>query len=294
MRVMRQATDNVRARRNRLVALLLVGLPPLYQRTLRADDHRYRRVQGGVHRPDGMDASMNPSSRITAAEWEAWFREECRAGRPPDALNRRIENEWERFISRIISGVDGHAYWPSERNFVRNDGGTRKPAYYWIEHIRGPIEDRAVIKPTCGELHCIAPPHQRVVSWSEVKMRYTDAQCIGALQLAAMRLGFTPTEHGYRDLGLKPEGRMIAARFGGWDAAVRVACLPPAERKAPSAFSQRWSDDDLVAALRGKVAELGSVPSGRWWDLNGVVPSRHTLSRRFGGWRQALEAAGLA
>ena len=58
-------------------------------------------------------------------------------------------------------------------------------------------------------------------------------------------------------------------------------------------FVQRWTDDELRDELR-RVSSLctGPVTVQQFNRLSDASPD--TVRRRFGGWRQALEAAGLA
>lgn len=228
--------------------------------------------------------------------WERYAEEVARQGRPLDALVQRIEDEAERFFSRVISGVDGHAYWPlADMRFVKNDGSERSARLWWWEHIHGSLAHRGdSVKPTCGELNCIAPPHQERVDWAARRRQYTDAQCVGGLQAAAMKLGYTPTRAEYKDRRFKPHHQIVATRFGSWENAVAVACLDAPRPRETEPRTKRWSDDDLLAALRSKSVELGRVPSGKLWMREHWSPSRKTIERRFGGWPAALRAAGLA
>lgn len=224
--------------------------------------------------------------------YNAWFRAQCAEGNPPDALVRRSGNETERFMERAIVGLDGHSYWDNNSmRFRRNDGSERNPRLWWWEHIHGPLEKRATVKPVCGDPHCITPEHQAMQLWSEAKRQYTDQQCAGALQVAALRLGHTPTMAEYVSLGLVPTSKAIHMRFSSWDRAVEAAGLAPVTRR--TGYRQTWTDGELLDSLRSFAAENGRVPKGIEWDRLRLRPNGRTISRRFGGWHVALVRAGL-
>lgn len=233
-----------------------------------------------------------PWLRLRAGDaYNRWFHQACLEGRPPDSLERSSPVESERFFARVISGVDGHCYWDSRQGFRRNDGQRRNARKWWWEHRHGPITDRSVVKPTCGEPNCITVDHQRLVPWGELKQRYTDEQCIGALQVAALRLGHSPSMHKYDTLGLRPSSALLQIRFTSWSRALRAAGLP--EAPPGSQYVEVWSETDCLDALRSIRDQLGFVPSGRWWTRTRQQPSRRTIQRRLGGWSNALRKAGL-
>jgi hypothetical protein len=63
----------------------------------------------------------------------------------------------------------------------------------------------------------------------------------------------------------------------------------------PQKDQRRWSDDDLVAALRAWVQSTGHVSSAAYLNdqrINPQLPSLATMCRRFGGWQPALARAG--
>jgi hypothetical protein len=223
--------------------------------------------------------------------YNAWFRESVKNGHPPDSLTRRIGNERERFLDKTIAGLDGHAFWDGPERFILNDGSRRNPRWWWYEHVHGPTEKRSTIKPVCDEPHCIAPEHQAVTSWSETQRRFSDAQCIGALQVAAMRLGYTPSTFKYRTLGLSPGEKIILMRFSSWARACAAAGLEPVTSQ--SGYVEKYTDDECLEALRQWKQERGAAPVGLHWTREGRLPSEWTIRRRFGSWNVALIRAGL-
>lgn len=114
---------------------------------------------------------------------------------------------------------------------------------------------------------------------------YTDEDLIERLKEIARELGRTPTPADLRDMGLSAT---LCRHFGSTWQALEAAGL--VERGSyPSRV--RYSDEDLIAALKKKAGELGRPPLERDWDLS--APSLRTLIRRFGSWKEALSRAGL-
>lgn len=224
--------------------------------------------------------------------YNAWFKASVRAGNPPDALVRKIEDETERFLDRVIAGVDGHSYWDAGERFYRNDGGSCYPRTWWYIHYRGLIEMRSVIKPVCGDPHCIAPEHQEISPWGEHRQHYTDQQCHGALQVASMRLGRSPSRNEYEALGLVPSSGALVRRFSSWNRALASSGLPPSGVIGGQAVRQ-YSKQDCIDKLQAVKAELGYVPNSKVWKEMRLYPSEHTIRRRFGGWLVALQEAGV-
>lgn len=56
---------------------------------------------------------------------------------------------------------------------------------------------------------------------------------------------------------------------------------------------RRWSEKDMLEALRAAHAETGRTLSPAEWTAYSLKPCCQTISRRFGGWAQAWEAAGF-
>lgn len=54
-----------------------------------------------------------------------------------------------------------------------------------------------------------------------------------------------------------------------------------------------YSRDELIEALRQLAERLGRTPTGPEAMADPHTPSHSTYARRFGSWREALEAAGL-
>lgn len=156
--------------------------------------------------------------------YNRWFRQACVENRHPDNLDQWIDDEYERFLSRTVPGVDGHIYWYIDnRDFTRNDGRVRKPARWWWEHVHGPISVRDLVKPTCGDTSCIAIDHVELLTLSSRTMYWTHERIAAVLQVAQMKLGRVPTMRDFESLDIDPSTATIRARFGSWGNALEAA-----------------------------------------------------------------------
>ncbi len=69
--------------------------------------------------------------------------------------------------------------------------------------------------------------------------------------------------------------------FGNWNDAIEAAGVPPRRR--------RWTKQDIVAAIRARLQR--NLPM---WGITGKAPALYSAAHRhFGGWPQAMKAAGL-
>lgn len=225
----------------------------------------------------------------TAQEFEQWFRERCAEGRPPDALDQRIEDEAERFFSKLAQGAEGHVYWMGAQQFRTNDGRSILPRRWWWFHTHGESAERVQVVPVCGAPHCISPRHMKAISWSELKRRYTDEQMIGALQVVAMRLGRAPTLKEWTQQKLQPHQQAIVARFGTWNEAMRAAGLEPRPTGVNTAHGTVWVNSELVRLGAALIRRLGREPSSYEWSRRLYQPAYSTIKRRFGTWTSFLE-----
>jgi hypothetical protein len=115
---------------------------------------------------------------------------------------------------------------------------------------------------------------------------YSDEYLLDALRALAAELGRSPTSNEMLARPDLPASGTYAHRFGSWNAALEAAGLEP--RRRP-----RFTDEELIAALRALAAELGRPPRSYEMQARRDLPSPGAYQRRFGSWNQALEAAGL-
>ena len=118
---------------------------------------------------------------------------------------------------------------------------------------------------------------------------HTPDELIAALRREADRLGRPPTQREWATGSPhRPNASSVARTFGSWAAGLRAAGLEP-----PPA--RRWNDGEIVEALREWAARHDRPPlSSDWRHAAPDHPSAALARRRFGSWRAALDAAGLA
>jgi hypothetical protein len=250
------------------------------------------------------DPRATKGARVQA--FERWHNEAFAQGQFD--LERRIGDEAERFWSRVAEGTDGHRYWLGSwrRGFVRNDGRNRRPQRWVWEYDHGPLPRTIDVWSVCGEPHCVAPRHL-AAGRSDRRRWYPTDRILGALQVAALRLGHAPGSKWWDRSGLRPSSGTILRRFGSWEKAQRAAGLEP---WLPVGHPQpQYTRDGVLEGVRALAEELGHPPSARDWNTHGDwlaergYPRSHsTVVVRIGsggwaargrGWADVLEAAGL-
>lgn len=192
----------------------------------------------------------------TQGAFEMLVRAAATNGTPLDGLRRHTENEIERFFSFTIPGVDGHVYWDGPKDFRRNDGKYRRPLRWWWQHRYRNLDPSDDLVVRCGEPNCINPEHAAKERVRGTALRWSETRIIGVLQVAASRIGHSPTEAEFTSLGIGPSTKWIHRRFGGWIAALTAAGLPPS---AVTEF-------DRTEVLRG--IQLVRRLFGRWPSEN--------------------------
>jgi hypothetical protein len=118
---------------------------------------------------------------------------------------------------------------------------------------------------------------------------HTPDVLIAALRQEAGRLGRPPAQREWATASPhRPNASSVVHAFGSWTAGLRAAGLEPLPRR-------RWSDADIVAALRAWTARRGRPPLfSNWRRAAEDHPTAALAQVRFGTWRAALEAAGVA
>lgn len=90
-----------------------------------------------------------------------------------------------------------------------------------------------------------------------------------------------------------PSALVYVKRFGSWNAALSAAGLP-LNRKGGR--YRRWTDSEILEALKALAEKLGRRPVHSDFVSRdpAEVPSLPLIQRRFGSFKKALEAAGIA
>lgn len=250
-------------------------------RDLRAELQDVRATRGGG------------SSQAQAA-FENLVRAADQAGAPLDGLRRHTADETERFFAFTISGVDGHVYWDGPKEFRRNDGGYNRPYRWWWAHVHGGLDKSIDLIRTCREKNCINPEHHVTGRTRGTAISWTEQRIIGAVQVAAMRLGHTPAVDEWDQLGLRPNRGTIQTRFGGWNKAMLAAGLTPNPHNARAV--SRAQCLDAVRFVRDRVGHLPSdvefLALGAELKAHGLPTAIHTVAKHCGSWVRAKLIVG--
>jgi Homing endonuclease associated repeat len=121
-----------------------------------------------------------------------------------------------------------------------------------------------------------------------LKRHYTRAEIVSELRRDAQRRGRPPRQKEWlRPTSEGPDIGAVARIFGRWGAGLRAAGLDPARR--------RWTNGEIVEALRAWTARHSRPPLSSDWRRSATDhPTAAFVQGRFGSWRAALEAAGVA
>ena len=133
---------------------------------------------------------------------------------------------------------------------------------------------------------------------AQEKNRWTQAATLEAVRADAARRGRSPRADDWpRSTAGHPSAAIAGRLFGSWNKMLAAAGLPTHKRGAPSAEQLTRRAEEMVRALRSAQAELGAgfarpgyetLARTRGW------PSGGAISRHFGSWPTAYEAAGAA
>ncbi|WP_115862885.1 homing endonuclease associated repeat-containing protein [Halorussus litoreus] len=112
--------------------------------------------------------------------------------------------------------------------------------------------------------------------------RIPDRELLAELQRLYTELGQPPTQRDMTERG-QYSNRTYQLRFGSWSNALREAMLDT---------NDGISEDQLLREIERLADELGRAPKAAEMDETGAY-APVTYHRRFGSWRQALDAADL-
>ena len=118
---------------------------------------------------------------------------------------------------------------------------------------------------------------------------FTDSELLEALREKAQELGRSPSINDIKKSSSMSNPTVFIKRFGSWNKALEMAGLSAAN-KTPT----HYTNEELIALLRGKAKELGRTPSIGDIVSDPCMPAGNIYGKRFGGFRKALEVAGLS
>lgn len=229
----------------------------------------------------------NPGFALDA--FNLYFEESERLGRSLTALPEHSPDEGVRFFARVVHGTNGHAYWTGGKDFRGNVGNLVAPRRWWWRKEVGELSRDVLIKPGCGQPHCIAPGHQ-LTSRRGDQQKYSEEEMLGKLQTVALRLGHPPSRADWIALEVKPSEKAYAYRFGGWTKALVRAGLQPNWRE--------YSAEDCMRAIRYIRSKVGHWPSEdeflahkKELMAKAMPASMDPMIRLFGRYTAAREAA---
>lgn len=232
--------------------------------------------------------------------YEAWFRQMCLEGRPPDALRRDAGTLTERFWAHVLTGLDGHLVWDGSLDsnhkplFVVKNAkesiSVRAQRYAWqLKH--GPVDRRIDVWATCGYTNCMNVEHLAAAYLPRGhKAEIPTATLLARVRALAQRLGHAPTRDEYDAVRLPGEHTSsgVSQRYGGrWANVLRAAEVDG----RPKASQRRYSDEEALQGVRELTRQMGRVPTSNEYDRSGKRPMRYVLSQRFGTWAEAVRRA---
>ena len=166
------------------------------------------------------------ASRMARREaYNDWFRQRCKEGRSPSALQIHSKDEAERFWARTVPGSDGHLYWTGGQTFRLNSGTDQKPQRWAWKAQHGELSPYTEIENNCGEGHCVNVEHLQIRPRSARRVRFSDDKVIGALQVLHMRLGRAPTTTDWDEAKLPITASALVNRRGSWANTLALAGL---------------------------------------------------------------------
>jgi hypothetical protein len=125
----------------------------------------------------------------------------------------------------------------------------------------------------------------------QLQRMWDEPAILDALRAWATEHGRTPRSMDWKHGGFEhPSSLTVRRAFKRWSTAVTRAGL----KKQQLNWRARWSDDEILNALQLWARRHGRAPKREEWVRSGAHrPCRNTVSKRFGSWSAALEAADL-
>ena len=237
----------------------------------------------------------HPSRQTVVNQFGDWNAALEAAGLEPLPMGRRgVRREAAWTAAEIIEEI---------RAFAEREGEPPKSSDWRLLPRSGPPRPTAWVVEQCfgtwnkGIEAAGFTPRRR--GWGrdlEVRRERTwsAAEIVEAIRAFAAREGEPPTSTAWRHLPVseppRPTARAVAQCFGNWSKGIEAAGFTPRHR--------HWNRDEIVAALRDFARRHGESPRSSDWKRVSSPgepphPNREIVRERFGGWRAALQAAGL-
>jgi hypothetical protein len=198
------------------------------------------------------------------------------------ALERRRERAWTgaEIVAALRAWIAETGAPPTTSEW---DSGERAAAKWQRERDRWPSAQ--LVRSRFGSWDAAL----RAAGYRGRWRGHTPDELIAALRREANRLGRPPTQREWATASPhRPNASSVVRAFGSWAAGLRAAGLEPPPMR-------RWSDGEIVEALRAWTARHGTPPlSSDWQHAAPDHPTAALAQRRLGSWRAALEAAGVA
>jgi len=87
-----------------------------------------------------------------------------------------------------------------------------------------------------------------------------------------------------------PSCTVVQKIFGSWSAGIKAAGFTP----LPSGTPQKWSDEEILEAIRDHARMHGEFPRLNEWKHRAEHrPTQACVAQRFGTWNTAIAAAGF-
>lgn len=259
--------------RRRVLDAMAVGDDARIDATLQALFARMAPEAAAMRRMGRSDRHARRAALVERLQ--GWTAEE-RAGRTDvtRGVTRELNQVLRRWFSSILLTMDGRGVTLVAQRLPSAGGG--KPP----EPVRVCFYRREWIRLSAVTGHTEAPP-----------TRWEDAELIDALKAWADAHGRCPKITEWPCSPECPSSQTIRKRFGSWPRALRRAGLKP----AASLLGHKWTDEEILEALRVWTERHGYPPKTRDWLGTGPGrPCRDTVRNRFGSWRKGLAAAGVA
>ncbi len=116
-------------------------------------------------------------------------------------------------------------------------------------------------------------------------LKYSDVELLGILRKESEKLGRTPTVKDFSKYKGVPSFNTYTARFGSWGSAIKKAGLEPAAK-----VNKERKRSEIINTIKELHNKTGSLPTVN--EISKIIPGR-TISRHFGSWNNAVNAAGL-